>query len=355
MAIPSTFSAGFYEILGFSRYCINPTGFVIDKVKKIQVKPSKNPKGYLNLKLVTDDGFRLTVGLHRVLCIAFKSPPAEDFSRLVVNHINGKKNDNRLKNLEWVTYLENLEHAGRLGLTTKCKQIEIRNSETGEVLLFPSFKKCALHLGISKDAIVFRIKSNGTRIFPDGYQYRVFNNDCDWPLGVDIGFGQTRSILLKNRLCGTVLEFDTVTASSNYLKIPVASIVTALKKHKQAILNPLWVCQYKSTFDGWLEFGDFEKEYQRQLNKRIVYVVKDQELKIYASAAQAATALGYKISTMHYVLSNNINNAITFSVEWSDFQVIESGALLNCGDILKPHLPSANSDISMAGVTIRVR
>ena len=54
-------------------------------------------------------------GVNRLVAIAFL--PSFSFYRCIVNHINGVKNDNYYKNLEWVTYSENVRHAYLTNLT----------------------------------------------------------------------------------------------------------------------------------------------------------------------------------------------------------------------------------------------
>lgn len=52
--------------------------------------------------------------VHRLVAIAFLGEPK---FKIFVNHINGKKFDNKVMNLEWVTHKENIRHSWRIKLS----------------------------------------------------------------------------------------------------------------------------------------------------------------------------------------------------------------------------------------------
>ena len=69
-------------------------------------------KGYQQI-LLYRNGSRKTVFIHRLVAEAFL---VNEYSKYTVNHINGVKSDNRLRNLEWATVKENINHACSKGL-----------------------------------------------------------------------------------------------------------------------------------------------------------------------------------------------------------------------------------------------
>lgn len=58
-------------------------------------------------------GSRIELSAHRLVAQTFIPNPK---NKPQVNHKNGKKSDNRVVNLEWVTEKENIQHAKKNGL-----------------------------------------------------------------------------------------------------------------------------------------------------------------------------------------------------------------------------------------------
>lgn len=103
--------------------------------KKLSAYPDR--LGYMKLSLSLSNGKRKTVSVHRMMALAFIPKPE---NKSDVNHIDGNKKNNNLKNLEWLTPQENIFHAMKTGLMNqtgrpdkKDRDEEIRNfHEAGE-------------------------------------------------------------------------------------------------------------------------------------------------------------------------------------------------------------------------------
>lgn len=94
-------------VKGSERYAVSDQGRVVSLGNMVELQPQINPKGYARVHLPI--GHRM---VHRLVADAFLPPPKE--GAVQINHKNGKTDDNRVINLEWVTQGENLRHAYRV-------------------------------------------------------------------------------------------------------------------------------------------------------------------------------------------------------------------------------------------------
>lgn len=117
---------GFYKISksgvvkSLDKYTVNK-GFRA-LIKGRTLRQGVGSHGY---KVVTLN--RKTTLLHRLLAEMFILNPE---NKRTVNHINGIKTDNRLENLEWMTYSENVQHAVDTGMN-----VTVRGEEHSKTLL----------------------------------------------------------------------------------------------------------------------------------------------------------------------------------------------------------------------------
>ena len=94
------------DIIGYEGlYKISNLGRRKNKFNKIQ-KP-RIKKGYNTARLFKNGAYREFL-THRIVAESFIPNPK---NKPCVNHINGIKNDNRIKNLEWCTISENVIHS----------------------------------------------------------------------------------------------------------------------------------------------------------------------------------------------------------------------------------------------------
>ena len=102
-------------------------------VKGKVLKPSPHSSGYLVLSLCKD-GVETSVLAHRIIAEVFLPNPD---NKPEVNHKDGNKHNNAVANLEWVTHLENEEHAKTAGLKasgSRCWKCTLHESEIKGVL-----------------------------------------------------------------------------------------------------------------------------------------------------------------------------------------------------------------------------
>ena len=294
----------FFTIPEFPNYLISKSGSVINEFDHSPERPYVSKTGYVFFRLTTMEGKTYLGGRHRLLLQTFK--PKEGYENMYANHINGIKGDDILTNLEWTTPQENVEHAGKHGLTKKCIAIQVRNNLTGIVDTYPSYRKCSAALGISKDIVAWRASTNGSRLYPDGYQYRTRSEE-EWPdvSNQTVREGRNMPVAIRQLESGDVSIFPSQRAAAKYLGNSEAYVSEWLRNPAQPVLTGL--IQIKYLDDAWIDHADPLTSLELSTGKRVV-IVKDVDRGVdiwYHSAVECARANGLKPTALSYRLKTN--------------------------------------------------
>lgn len=112
------------DIKNFEDYTIDENGNVYSKRKNKYLKNTINRNGYCKVTLQKNK-YKKMFSIHRLVAEAF-IPNVENKPQ--VNHIDGNKQNNNIKNLEWVTAKENMNKAVEIGLFDNVKTLQRNNA-----------------------------------------------------------------------------------------------------------------------------------------------------------------------------------------------------------------------------------
>lgn len=114
----------FKVIEEYPLYSVSTKGRVMKNATRKVMTPSKKSNGYMQINLFTCDGRRKKEYVHRLVAITFIPNEAK---LPEVNHIDGRRDNNVLENLEWVTRKENVEKS------SWSKSVRVRR-KSGEIV-----------------------------------------------------------------------------------------------------------------------------------------------------------------------------------------------------------------------------
>lgn len=278
-----------------SRYRVAADGSVLNVETQQWLSGSINPDGYVHYRLTDDVGRTTTIGRHRLVAEFHYGPPPTPDS--IVNHLNGVKGDDRPDNLEWTTYRGNAEHAGALGLTEKCLPVSTRDVITGEIVHYPSAISVARALGLSKDAILWRLRGGEERVYPEGLQYRIRDNSREWSDVLTSQYGRNKAVLVLDTRNDQVVRFESQLQVATYLGLSSATISTAVGAGDQRLLKGVYLIKLESDMAPWRSVVDPLKESGR--TRPVVVIDIENKETVYPSAKECAEAVGLNPTTLN--------------------------------------------------------
>ena len=133
----------------YDKWEANRLGVVRHVVNKKDIGTLSNA-GYLKIAVI-DHGIRKDYIKHRFIFECFHGKIND--AKLVVDHINNNKTDNRLENLQLLTNSQNLKKDHRKGGKLPPIRVRATNINSGESFDYDSIKKCGKELDINPGSI----------------------------------------------------------------------------------------------------------------------------------------------------------------------------------------------------------
>jgi hypothetical protein len=116
------------DIPGYAPYQASSLGRIKGKMNTVMF-PTISGKSLYQRLVLRIDGKSKDMLVHRLVALAFLPNPEK---KPTVNHINEIKTDNRVENLEWATYSEQMFHKTTvpIGVTNERHIVKSRNTYT---------------------------------------------------------------------------------------------------------------------------------------------------------------------------------------------------------------------------------
>lgn len=230
------------QVKGFPDYTISIDGELINTKTNYKKKFHIGANGYLAVAL-SNDGYMKSVTMHRLIATHFIPNPE---NKRTVNHIDGVKTNNDIRNLEWATDSENCLHAYRHGLSSQ----EKLHTEEELLSIFDRFKDGESFESISKDlecatsAITVNLRKLLIKQDKEEELDRFIkiNNNASMKLA---GVNKRNLITLKmidKKTLNVVKVFNSVAEAQEYLgKSSSGPIVNAVSKRAKSGFGYHWV------------------------------------------------------------------------------------------------------------------
>lgn len=242
---------GFYQTSSAPEIYISKQGRIWSEIRETFIKPLPSKQRYPSFNSLHE-----TYRVHILLAETFIRKPKTE-SRLEVNHRDGDKNNFTLKNLEWVTRRENIEHAIQAGLISKNLHVILsKNFVTDEVVEHRSLNECARYLKCQASTLSLYLRRVPTALLKR--QYDVIYKGARWNTftKADIGrpgTGQRRAVIAIHKENNTITIYGSAREASEYIRVDQSEISTRASGKRSPFAKGyqfIWLDEYKGVTDN---------------------------------------------------------------------------------------------------------
>lgn len=199
----------------------------------------RNGDGYVTTLIITDTGDFVTVGVHRLVAMTFKSEDRTP-EKTHVNHLDGDKENNLPSNVDWETPANNNLHASLMRIPGRPNSLVLTGEKTG---YFPNLQEAATFLKCTIAEAWFMVRDKIARdgclllinrgLGPEFHQVKIKTRDA---------LGRQPPRMLKMRSLDTGEEFAGYGAQlARVFNVSTAHITTSVSNETIRIFKNDWI------------------------------------------------------------------------------------------------------------------
>lgn len=302
---------GFYQASNIPEIYISKTGKIWSEIRETFIKPQPSKSRYPSFNSLKE-----TYRVHIVLAETFIKKPDSDL-QLEVNHKDGNKNNFALKNLEWVTRKENVEHAIQTGLLSKnLYSLLCKDFVTEKIVEYRSLNECARSINCQASTLSLYLRRVPTALLKRRYDVVYKGQRWNSFTKADVGrpgIGQRRAIVAIHQETNKITIYGSAQEASVSLGICRTEISTRASGNRSPFVKGyrfIWLDEYQGNVDNIPMIS--EQTSHERLNKpprrkekpvRVTY--SDNTKEIFSGASLVAKKYNVQKSTILSAIRNN--------------------------------------------------
>lgn len=244
----------------------------------------RNGDGYVTTLIITDTEEFVTVGVHRLVAMTFKSGDRTP-EKTHVNHLDGDKENNLPSNVDWETPANNNLHASLMRVPGRPNSLVLTGEKTG---YFANLQEASSYLGCTIADAWFMVRD---KVAKDGCLLLI--NKC---LGHEFhqvkiksrdAFGRQPRRMLKMRNVDTGDEFVGYGSQlARRFNVGTSHITTSVSNESVRIFKDVWIIVDVDSEFPEVSLSELEELRSRGKPKELwCYNKAKNHLEIYPSAA----------------------------------------------------------------------